>query len=118
MAEMENATMASHNAVLGLVSNAVKAAGVVSELQLHGFSTDDISALSPDPRIVLQGRSHAGEATHEHHVERGRILLSIHVEDAAQRALAKKVLQRHGALDVLATDEAGFPFLSSGPCQA
>jgi len=42
--------MASHKAVLGLVSNSAEAEGVIATLQQSGFAAGDVSVLFPDMR--------------------------------------------------------------------
>ena len=46
---------------------------------------------------------------YEGKIKGGNILLSIHVEDSAERARAKKVLERHGAQDIVTVGEEGVP---------
>ena len=46
---------------------------------------------------------------YEGKIKGGNILLSIHVEDSNERARAKKILERHGAQDIVTVGEEGVP---------
>ena len=46
---------------------------------------------------------------YEGKVRKGSILVSVHVDDAAERAQAEKVIQRHGATDVATIGEQSVP---------
>jgi hypothetical protein len=39
----------------------------------------------------------------------GNILMSVHVDDGDERARAKKILEGHGAFDIVTTGEKGVP---------
>jgi hypothetical protein len=46
---------------------------------------------------------------YEGKLERGSILLSVHVDDAEQRDRAKNILERHGAVDITVATEKSLP---------
>jgi len=46
---------------------------------------------------------------YEGKIKGGNILLSIHVEDGNEQARAKKILERHGAVDVMTVGEESVP---------
>ncbi len=46
---------------------------------------------------------------YEGKLKSGNILLSIHVEDSNERARAKKILERHGAVDIVTVGEESVP---------
>jgi hypothetical protein len=46
---------------------------------------------------------------YEGKIKGGNILISVHVEDADARARAKKILERHGAMDIVTVGEQGVP---------
>lgn len=46
---------------------------------------------------------------YEGKIKGGNILLSVHVEDAAARTSAKKILERHGATDIVTVGEESVP---------
>jgi hypothetical protein len=46
---------------------------------------------------------------YEGKIKGGNILLSVHVDDADARTRAKKILERHGATDIVTVGEQGVP---------
>jgi hypothetical protein len=50
---------------------------------------------------------------YEGKIRGGNILLSVHVEDSHEQARAKKILERHGAVDIVSAGEESVPAKSS-----
>ena len=52
---------------------------------------------------------------YEGKIKGGNILLSVHVEDDTARTSAKKILERHGATDIVTVGEQGVPTRHASP---
>ena len=59
--------------------------------------------------LVGMGIPEVEAKQYEGKIKGGNILISIHVDDAAERARAKAVLERHGAVDIMTVGEQSVP---------